>query len=201
MNYQINPAGLILMSFPPVTHDPVEFGGISYCSTGEMITPAGSPHVKAIEFRIPRLKVCPSVSHQIVGGKDASPLVIYAVKINDNVGGMTQIAIEAQTLDGKPAAGTHRCNIVAIDAPQSIDNFNALVARVAAIEARLSAPRQQGGHAMMNGLPNGGFSLKINVGWRPNKVDTSPLVQVELADDGFTLSSGIYAATDWTAYG
>ena len=118
----------------------------------------------------------------------------------DNVAGMTQIAIEAQTLDGKPAVGAHHCNIVAVEQPPSIDDFKSLAGRVAAIEARLSVPRQQSGHAMMNGLPDGSFSLKVNVGWRPSRVDTSPHVRVELQDDGFMLSDRIYAATDWTAY-
>ena len=49
--------------------------------------------------------------------KDACPLVVYSLKIADNVGGMTQIAIEANTLDGKPAKGIHHCNIVVIGSP------------------------------------------------------------------------------------
>jgi hypothetical protein len=87
------------MNFPIVTQDPVTFGKVSYCSTGKMSMPRGFSHVRGIEFRIPRLNECPSVNCQIVGGDDASSLVIYSFKINDNVDGMTQIAIEAQTLD------------------------------------------------------------------------------------------------------
>jgi len=108
------------MSFPPYTYDPVAFGNVSYCSTGTMSMPTGSFDVRSIEFRIPRFTAVPSVCVRIIGDKDASPLKVYALKINDNVGGMTQIAIEAQTLDGKPAAGTHLCNIMAVGPPAVI---------------------------------------------------------------------------------
>jgi len=53
---------------------------------------------------------------------------------------------------------------------------------------------------MMNGLPDGSFSLKINLGWRASRVDTSRVVHVEIQDDGFVLRDGVYAATDWTAH-
>jgi hypothetical protein len=105
------------MSFPPFTCDRIAFGNVSYCSTGKMSMPDGSFHVRGMEFRIPRFKSVPSVSCQIIGEKDACPLVVYALKINDNVAGMTQIAIEAQTLDGKPASGVHHCNILVIGSP------------------------------------------------------------------------------------
>jgi hypothetical protein len=105
------------MSFPPYTENPIEFANVSYCSTGKMVMPQESPHVRSIEFRIPRFKSAPSVSSQIVGDRDASALVVYALKIADDVDGMTQISVEAQTLDGKPAKGVHHCNIVVIGSP------------------------------------------------------------------------------------
>jgi hypothetical protein len=105
------------MTFPTVHSDPATHGHVSFCATGEMTTPTNSPHVRGIEFRIPRLRNCPSVSVQIVHSVGAPPLVVYACKINDNVGGMTQIAIEAQTLEDQPAAGLYHCNIVAIGIP------------------------------------------------------------------------------------
>ncbi len=105
------------MSFPPYQYNPVAFGNASYCSTGTMAMPTGSFDVRSIGFRIPRFTAMPSVSVRIIGDEDASPLTVYALKINDNVGGMTQIAIEAQTLDGEPAAGTHICNVMAVGPP------------------------------------------------------------------------------------
>ena len=107
------------MTFPNVTQEPIVFGQVkaSYSSTGKMSMPDGSPHVRGIEFRIPRLNACPSVSCQILGDEDACLLVVYSLKINDNVDNMMQIAIEAQTLDDKPAKGIHYCNIVVIGSP------------------------------------------------------------------------------------
>ncbi|MDE2364751.1 MAG: hypothetical protein KGM42_18905 [Hyphomicrobiales bacterium] len=105
------------MTFPPVQEEQLAFGGRSYSATGRMTTPDGSPHVKSMEFRLPRLGGCPSVSCQIVPHQGAKPLAAYSLKINDNVSGQTQIAIEAQTLDGGAAHGDHDCNIVAVFAP------------------------------------------------------------------------------------
>jgi hypothetical protein len=47
--------------------------------------------------------------------------MVYSVKINEDVGGYMQIAIEAQTLPpgANPATGLHYCNIVAIGKPLS----------------------------------------------------------------------------------
>lgn len=105
------------MAFPPVHADPATFGKVSYCSTAEMIIPDGSPSVRSAEFRLPRFTDAPTVSVQIVRSENATPLAVYALKINDNVGNATQIAVSAQSIAGGPAAGRYWCNIVAIATP------------------------------------------------------------------------------------
>lgn len=109
------------MNFPPV-HGPdaILFGGLSYSSVGTMGPSNRGTHVKHIEFRFPRFHVTPQVSLQIIGGQSATPIAVYSLKMNDNVDGQTQIAVEAQTLgndsNGKPvpAQGTYHCNIVVL---------------------------------------------------------------------------------------
>lgn len=105
------------MDIPPVHADPATFGKVSHCSTCAMVVPDGSPHVRSAEFRLPRFSDTPSVSVQIVRSEGATPLTPYALKINDDVAGSTQIAVQAQSVDGQPAAGRYWCSIVAIATP------------------------------------------------------------------------------------
>lgn len=103
------------IGFPPYCVEKIAFDNISCSSKAEMERNKKEPHVKQIEFRIPRFKACPSVSVQIVGHVGASLLAVYSLKINDCVrSGVTQIAIEAQTIHGGKATGVHHCNIIAI---------------------------------------------------------------------------------------
>lgn len=105
------------MPFPPYQTEPVTFGKSSYSSFVEMGIPDGSPHVRGAEFRLPRFSDTPGVSVQIVASQGAIPIAVHSLKINDNVGGSTQIAVQAQTISGGPAAGRYWCSIVAIATP------------------------------------------------------------------------------------
>lgn len=110
------------MGFPVVQSDSIGgFGGKTYYSTAQMKTPDNSPHVRSVEFRLPLLGECPSVSHQIASVTNNEPVLAYALKINQNVGGdpqfATQIAIEAVTLSGKPTYGTYYCSITVVEPP------------------------------------------------------------------------------------
>jgi hypothetical protein len=109
-----------MADFPPVQSDPMTGYSTNptvYCATGLMTQPTGSPHVRGIEFRLPRFKDPPAVSVQIAASVGASMLSVYALKVNDNVSGQTQVAIEAQTIVGGPANGTHYCTIVVTGLP------------------------------------------------------------------------------------
>jgi hypothetical protein len=104
------------MAFPHVERNEATFGKYTYSSTGVMAVPDDSPHVRSVEFRLPRFRDTPSVSVQIVASAGAIPLTVYALKINE-LGAETQIAVSAQTLDGGAAGGRYWCNIVAIATP------------------------------------------------------------------------------------
>jgi hypothetical protein len=97
------------------------FGYVSYCVTQQMTEPTNSPHVRGVAIYIPKLLDIPSVSIRIVSHAGSALLMVYSVKINEDVGGYMQIAIEAQTLPpgANPATGLHYCNIVAIGRPVS----------------------------------------------------------------------------------
>ncbi len=83
-----------------------------------MSEPTGSPHVRGVAFYIDRLYDTPTVSIRIVSSAGSALLAVYSLKINEDVAGYTQIAIEAQTLPpGGPATGDYFCNIVAIGRP------------------------------------------------------------------------------------
>lgn len=109
-----------MSTFPPI--ESAEMTGYAenptvYCSTGKMGEPDESPHVRQIEFRLPRLKEAPIVSVQITAPHGSSMLGLYSVKVNDNVGGQTQVAVAAQTIRGGPAHGEHYCSIVVTGFP------------------------------------------------------------------------------------
>lgn len=109
-----------MTDFPPVQGDPMTGYGENptvYCATGKMSEPTGSHHVRGIEFRLPRFKQAPVVSLQITAPHGSSMLGVYAVKVNDNVSGQTQVAIQAQTIKGGPAQGEHYCSIVVTGIP------------------------------------------------------------------------------------
>jgi hypothetical protein len=109
-----------MANFPAVHSDPMTGYSVNptvYCATGLMTMPTGSPHVRGIEFRLPRFKEPPGVSVQIAASVGASMLSVYALKVNDNVGGQTQVAIEAQTIVGGPASGTYHCTIIVTGLP------------------------------------------------------------------------------------
>ena len=104
-----------MTDFPTVQSDLMTGYAVNhtvYCSHGQMGEPTGSPHVRGIEFRLPRFIRAPVVSAEILGAPGSSMLAAYSVKVNDNVSGSTQVAIEAQTIFGGPAAGQHYCSIV-----------------------------------------------------------------------------------------
>jgi hypothetical protein len=109
-----------MAEFPPVQSDAMT-GYASdptvYCATGLMTEPTTAPHVRGIEFRLPRFKQAPIVSVQITAAVGSSLLAIYSLKVNDNVGGQTQVAIEAQTILGGPASGEHHCTIIVTGLP------------------------------------------------------------------------------------
>ncbi|MCC0003685.1 MAG: hypothetical protein H6872_00475 [Methylobacteriaceae bacterium] len=109
-----------MADFPPVQGDAMT-GYVEnptvYCATGQMSEPTGSPHVRGVEFRLPRFRQAPVVSLQITAPHGSSMLGIYAVKVNDNVSGQTQVAVEAQTIKGGPAHGEHFCSIVVTGFP------------------------------------------------------------------------------------
>ena len=86
------------------------------CATHEMSGAGDSTHVRNAEFHLPRFAQAPTVSVQVTALPGSSVLVVYSVKINDNIG-HTQIAIEAQTVPGGPAEGTHYCTIIATGMP------------------------------------------------------------------------------------
>jgi hypothetical protein len=88
-----------------------------YSSMGKMAEPTGSPHVRAIEFRLPRFKTAPTVSMQITAPHGSSMMAVSSVKVNDNVSGQTQVAIQAQTIRGGPAQGEHYCTITVSGTP------------------------------------------------------------------------------------
>ena len=110
----------MVTEFPNVQSDPMT-GYVNnptvYCANGVMAEPTGAPHVRGIEFRLPRFRQAPTVSLQIVAPHGSSMLAVYSVKVNDNVGGQTQVAIEAQTVLGGPAQGEHHCAVIVTGEP------------------------------------------------------------------------------------
>lgn len=109
-----------MANFPPVQSDAMTGYATNptvYCATGRMTEPTASPHVRGIEFRLPRFEAPPGVSVQIAASAAASLLAVYSVKVNDNIGGQTQVAIEAQTIAGGPASGVYHCTIVVTGVP------------------------------------------------------------------------------------
>lgn len=109
-----------MTTFPTVNAEPMSgfpTNPTVYTSVGLMSMPDNSPHVRGIEFRLPRFKSAPTVSAQIIAPHGSSMLALYAVKVNDNVSGQTQVAIEAQTIRGGPAHGEHFCMITVIGQP------------------------------------------------------------------------------------
>ena len=109
-----------MATFPPVQSDPMTGYPVNptvSCATGIMSEPTGSPHVRGIEFRLPRFKQSPTVSVQITAPHGSSMLAVYSLKINDNISGQTQVAIEAQTIKGGPAQGEHHCTIIVTGIP------------------------------------------------------------------------------------
>ena len=104
----------------PLLYDeePLPFGQTSYSVTQQMTEPDCAPHVRGVAIYLPLQTAVPAISIRIVSSAGSVPLVIYALKINENVGGWMQIAIEAQALPpADNAAGVHYCNIVAIGTP------------------------------------------------------------------------------------
>ena len=104
----------------PLLYDeePLAFGRTSYSVTQQMTEPDNSPHVRGVAIYIPPQTGIPHISIRIVSSAGSVPLVIYALKVNENAGGWMQIAIEAQALPpADNAAGVHYCNIVAIGTP------------------------------------------------------------------------------------
>lgn len=94
--------------------EPLAFGKASFSLLQKLTVPTGSPHVRGAAFYIPRLVDVPSISIRIISHAGSALLAITSVKVNDNVSGWMQIAVQLQTLDNSPAHGTHFCNIVAI---------------------------------------------------------------------------------------
>jgi hypothetical protein len=95
------------------------FGYTSYSVTQKMTEPTGSPHVRGVAIYIPKLKDIPNLSVRIISSAGSALLTVYSVKINEDVAGYMQIAIEAQSLPpgAHPASGVHHCNILAIGKP------------------------------------------------------------------------------------
>lgn len=108
--------------------EPLAFGKTSFSLLQRLTVPTGSPHVRGAAFYIPRLVDVPSNSFRIVSHAGSALLAITSVKVNDGVSGWMQIAVQAQTLDGSPAHGTHFCNIVAIGTELSAKKARAGVA-------------------------------------------------------------------------
>jgi hypothetical protein len=109
-----------MADFPPVQSDAMTgypANPTVYCATGIMAEPTGSPHVRGIEFRLARFKHAPVVSVEIAATLGASLLSVYSVKVNDNIAGQTQVAIEAQTIMGGPAEGDHYATIIVTGFP------------------------------------------------------------------------------------
>ena len=104
-----------MTDFPPFTFDAMTGYTVNptvFCSTGVMSEPTGSPNVRGVEFRLPRFKQAPVVSVQVSASIGSAMLSVYATKVNDNVAGQTQVAIEAATVSGGQAAGDYYCTII-----------------------------------------------------------------------------------------
>jgi hypothetical protein len=98
--------------------DPIGgFGGRTWYGTTEMDSSSESMHVRTVEFLTEeKLAACPSVSHQIACATDgAEPILAYALKINQDVGGQTQIVIEAVTLSGEETEGIYYCSVTIVE--------------------------------------------------------------------------------------
>lgn len=88
----------------------------------------GSPHVRQCAIYLPMLFVeTPHVSVQIVASEGATPMWVYALKVNDFLQGndectsghCTQIAIEAQTIYGGKASGTFHATFSVAGVPRA----------------------------------------------------------------------------------
>ena len=101
--------------------DPIRgFGGRTWYGIMEMNSDPNSMHVRSAEFLTEeKLAACPSVSHQIACNSSSEPILAYALKIDQDVGGRTQIVIEAVTLSGKPTYGTYTCSITIVEPAQA----------------------------------------------------------------------------------
>lgn len=102
--------------FPKFTTKPTTLGRTNYRASGEMCPESGE-HTRGTEFRFPRLRDCMSVSVKIVPEKHSSPMFLYELIVNQNISGKTQFVVHAQTSDGKPVKGKHRCSIAVIATP------------------------------------------------------------------------------------
>lgn len=126
----------IHISFDPLWSDPIStkkrpedplvyneeklpHGNVGYSVTQVMSEPIGSPHVRGVAIYIPRLRELPNLTIRIIGNEGSSPLMVSSLKINEDVGGYMQIAIQAQILPlgASRVVGSHHCNIVAIGHP------------------------------------------------------------------------------------
>jgi hypothetical protein len=90
--------------FPPVQCTELGNGQLFCRSAGTMVVPT-SPHVRQIEFRLPRLAANPIINATVFPTNSEGPMFgIYAVKVNQ-IGSETQVAISAQYVGGGTGVG------------------------------------------------------------------------------------------------
>jgi hypothetical protein len=98
--------------------EPLPNGYVSYSVTQQMLPPSTGPNVRGCAIYIPRQQDVPGISVSIVSSEAATQMAVYSLKVNEDVAGFMQIAIEAQPiLNSESAAGLHYCNLVAIGRP------------------------------------------------------------------------------------
>jgi hypothetical protein len=92
------------MAFPEVYRTMLPDGQLFCRASGAMVVPDGSPHVRQIEFRLPRLRADAVVNATVVPVNSAGPgFLIFDLKVN-LLGAETQVAISAQHVPGSREA-------------------------------------------------------------------------------------------------
>lgn len=109
--------------FPEYWAVPAMGGMTSYSSWGRTSTQPDIHQTSqffGLEFRLPRFWETPTVSVQIASVKPAQPHMVFTVNVNDDVNGMTQIAVSTMTADREPCSENDApyCNILVIGRPR-----------------------------------------------------------------------------------